>query len=102
MTAAAFVRVAHRNALDVGLPQEIDHHAQALRADADEGNIDLRAGRNLTRAAQHMSRHDSEGSSRRTRRAEKLAPRHDRLRLSNDEWRLHCFHASYHARRTGR
>jgi hypothetical protein len=40
------------------MTQEIKHHAQALRADADAGDIDLAAGSHLIRSpSEHMVRH---------------------------------------------
>ena len=57
---AGFADVADSNALHVRLAQETQHDAQTLRADADESDVDLIAGRNESRAAQHPPRNDGE------------------------------------------
>ena len=36
----------------------MQHHAEALRADANEGDIDFVAGRNIARAAQNVAWND--------------------------------------------
>ena len=75
MAAAAFVRIAHGHALDVRLAQEVDHHAQSLRPDADEGDVDLRARRDLSGSAQHAAGDDGQRGGR-AGNAEKLTSLH--------------------------
>ena len=48
---ARLIAVADRDALHVGLPQEMQHDPQTLGADADERDIDFVAGRNIAHAA---------------------------------------------------
>ncbi len=74
MIRAALVRIADRHALYVGLLQEVKHHTQTLRAHADECHVDLVARRDVSRSAQHMTRHDREANRRRGALAQKLAP----------------------------
>jgi hypothetical protein len=71
---AHFIGVTHRHALHIRLPQKVKHHAQTLRADANESNIDLVAGRNVPRAAQHPPRHDREANRSCGSLPDELAP----------------------------
>ena len=60
---AGFIAVADSHTLYVGLPQKVKHDAQTLGADANEGNIDLVAWRNISRAAQHPAVGQSKNQS---------------------------------------
>ena len=56
--------IANSDALYVGLIQEVQHHAETLRAHTDKCQIDLVAGRNVSRPAQNTARNDGETDRR--------------------------------------
>src|SRR5690606_3499269 len=61
--AAPGVYVADRSHADVVALEQLHHHAQALRADADAGNLELVTGRGEAHAAEHVARNDHGGRS---------------------------------------
>ena len=64
VVGAAFVDIADRHALHIRFAQEVQHHAQTLVSYANERHVDLVAGRNISRATQHASRHDGKAHRR--------------------------------------
>ena len=55
-----FVDVADGDSLHVRLFEKMKHHAHALRANADEGEIEFVARRDIAEAAENVARHDGE------------------------------------------
>ena len=64
MVRADLIRITDGDALHLGLAQKAEHDAQALRANADERNVDPIAGWNISCAAQHATRYYREAKRR--------------------------------------
>src|SRR5580692_3852447 len=84
-----FVDVADRDALHIRLVQEMQHHAQTLGADADESDVDLVAGRNISHAAQHPARNDREAHRSCGGLSQELAPRNRVFCVARLKWIFH-------------
>src|SRR5215470_6021668 len=76
----AGIYVADRHALYIGLLQEAKHDTQALRTDTDESDVDLVAGRDISRAAQNPARNDRKPRRSHAGLPQELAPRHLAIR----------------------
>ena len=63
ISRGTLIYVAHSHALHVSLAQEVNHHAQTLGTDSDESDVHLVAGRNVTGAAENVTRNYGEDSS---------------------------------------
>src|SRR5215469_2596596 len=74
ISRGTFIDVANCDALDIGLAQEAQHYAQALRAYADEGDVDLVTGRNESRAPQDVTRQNGETCHRGCALRKELTP----------------------------
>src|SRR5208337_180795 len=74
--------VTDGHALHIGLPQEVKHDAQTLRAYADESNVDFVAGRNVSGTAQHSTRNDGETNRGRRTLSYEFAPRNRAIKPS--------------------
>ena len=72
---AVFLDVADGDDLDIRAGEDSADLADRLGSEADAGQGDLLAGRDESRAAQYMSRHDREGRRRRTSSQHELAAR---------------------------
>ena len=68
------IAVTDRDSLHVGLAQKVEHDPQTLGSDADEGDVDLIAGRNITHAAQHAAGNNCESNRGRCSLSQELAP----------------------------
>src|SRR6266536_328536 len=55
---AYLIGVADGDTLNVRFAQKVKHDAETLRADSNESNVDLIAGRDMPDAAQHSAWHD--------------------------------------------
>src|SRR5262249_3964381 len=64
LVGARFVHVANGNALHVRFFQKMKHHAETLRADADEGDIDFVAGWDVADAAENATGNNGEAERR--------------------------------------
>src|SRR5262249_35022812 len=67
--------VAHGDDLHVGAGEDAADFPAPRGAEADAGQGDLLAGRDESRPAQHVSRHDAEGGGGRTAGPHELSPR---------------------------
>src|SRR5438067_730352 len=79
VVCAGFVGVADSDTLYVGLPQEMKHDAQTLRANSNESNINPLTGSNIACAAQHLARNDGKTNRRRGSLPQKLTARNRAL-----------------------